>query len=122
MEVVLDSRAVKLIRVSAAEAIEEGDTEALCEDIFEAFPEAAVEELESRLGTGDLTDLLGDILSEWSGDDIDELLELLETQLGDHGIDLKYESPADDDDDYGDDDFGDIDDEPLDEPGLDGEL
>jgi hypothetical protein len=122
MEVVLNSRAVKLLRVSAAEAVEEGDTEALSEDIYEAFPEAAVEELESRLGAGDFSQLLTEILEDWSGDDIDELFELLETQLGDHGIDLKYESPDNDDDDYGEDDFGDLDDEPLDEPGLDGEL
>ena len=39
MEVHLDKPAVKLIRVSAQDAIEEGDTEALREDILEAFSE-----------------------------------------------------------------------------------
>ncbi|MCA9646940.1 MAG: hypothetical protein KC492_39905, partial [Myxococcales bacterium] len=40
-----------------------------------------------------------DILDEWSGDDTDELFELLETQLGEVGIDLKTEPRQDEDDD-----------------------
>ena len=39
MEIVLDKRAVKQIRLSAQDAVEEGDTEALREDILEAFTE-----------------------------------------------------------------------------------
>jgi len=31
------------------------------------------------------------MLDEWSGDDIDELFELLDTQLGDVGIDVKFD-------------------------------
>lgn len=108
MEIHLDSRAVKQIRVSAAEAIEEGDTEALQEDILEAFPEEAIEEIDMRLGAGDFPELLSDILDEWSGDDVDELFELLETSLADQGVDLKYETPGSDDaGDDDDDEFGD---------------
>ena len=51
MEIHLDKRAVKLIRLSAQDAIEEGDTEALREDIYEAFSEEQVEELERRLAS-----------------------------------------------------------------------
>ena len=39
MEILLDKRAVKQIRLSAQDAIEEGDTETLREDILEAFTE-----------------------------------------------------------------------------------
>ncbi|MDF2692053.1 MAG: Phage protein, partial [Labilithrix sp.] len=39
MEIVLDKRAVRQIRLSAQDAIEEGDTETLREDILEAFTE-----------------------------------------------------------------------------------
>ncbi len=94
MEIFLDKRAVKAIRLSAADAIEEGDTEALKEDILEAFPGEQVESLKHMLGGSDFTELLDEILDEWSGDDVDELFDLLETQLGDHGIDLKYPSTA----------------------------
>src|SRR5690348_9449390 len=122
MEVYLDNRAVRQIRVSAQEAIEEDDTESLREDIMEAFTEEQVEEIERRLDNGDLYEFLTDVLDEWGGEDVDELLELLETQLGEVGIDLKTDTkneegeesedetteagdPDDvDDEDYGDDD------------------
>lgn len=132
MEVILDKRALKAIRLSAADAIEEGDTEALREDILETFSEEQVEEIERRLDAGDFYEFLTDILDEWSGDDVDELLELLETQLGDLGVDLKYEARAaaaaeddeeedddldlDDEDDEDDDDDEEEDDEEDDAP------
>jgi hypothetical protein len=92
MEIFLDKRAVKQIRISAQDAIEEGDTETLREDVLEAFTEEQVEEIERRLDSGDFFEFLTDMLDEWGGDDVDELFELLETQLGDVGIDLKYEA------------------------------
>jgi hypothetical protein len=91
MEILLDKRAVRQIRLSAQDAIEEGDTETLREDILEAFTEEQVEEIERRLDTGDFFEFLTDLLDEWSGDDADELLELIDTQLGDVGVDLKFE-------------------------------
>ncbi len=94
MEIHLDKRAVKQIRLSAQDAIEEGDTETLREDIMEAFTEEQVEEIERRLDSGDFFEFLTDLLDEWSGDDVDELFELLDTQLGDLGIDVKFEKKA----------------------------
>ncbi len=140
MEIFLDKRAVKAIRLSAADAIEEGDTEALKEDILEAFPEEQVESLEAMLGGSDFPELLDEILDEWSGDDVDELLDLLETQLGDHGIDLKYHSTIaaasddeeeeaeevdeeeEDDDDDEDDKDDDLDYDEYEEPGFEDEV
>jgi hypothetical protein len=97
MEIHLDKRAVRQIRLSATDSIEEGDTEALREDVLEAFSEEQVEEIERRLDNGDFFEFLSDILDDWNGDDVDELFELLETQLGDIGIDLKYEPRGEDD-------------------------
>src|ERR1700690_2078029 len=94
MEIYLDKRAVRQIRLSSQDAIEEGDIETLREDILEAFTEDQVEEIERRLDTGDFFEFLTDLLDEWSGDDADELMELLDTQLGDVGIDLKFEKRA----------------------------
>src|SRR5213082_1858608 len=118
MELYLDRRAVKQIRLSAQEAIEEGDSESLREDILEAFTEEQVEEIERRLDNGDFFEFLTDVLDEWSGDDVDELFELLETQLGDLGVDLKYaprepveDADEDTDEDVDDDDVDDDDDE-----------
>src|SRR5205085_10375513 len=115
MEIHLDKRAVKLIRLSAQDAIEEGDTEALREDILEAFSEEQIEEIERRLDNGDFFEFLTDMLDEWSVDDVDELFELVETQLGEIGVDLKYDTKgvsADEEDEDADlDDDDDEDDE-----------
>ena len=124
MEIHLDKRAVRQIRLSAQDAIEEGDTETLREDILEAFTEEQVEEIERRLDSGDFFEFLSDMLDEWSGDDVDELFELIDAQLGDAGIDVKFEKKteggdrdedeedaADADDDEFDDDDEDEDDE-----------
>ena len=122
MEIHLDKRAVRQIRLSAADAVEEGDTEALREDVLEAFSEEQVEEIERRIDSGDFFEFLTDVLDDWSGDDVDELFELLETQLGDIGVDLKYE-PRDEDEEEDVDD-GDLDDDDEDddeEEEIDGE-
>lgn len=111
MEIHLDKRAVRQIRLSAADAIEEGDTEALREDVLEAFSEEQVEEIERRLDSGDFFEFLTDILDEWGGDDVDELFELIETQLGDLGIDLKYEGRGSEDEESVDEDEDELDDD-----------
>jgi hypothetical protein len=127
MEIVLDKRAVRQIRLSAQDAIEEGDTETLREDILEAFTEEQVEEIERRLDNGDFYEFLTEMLDEWSGDDVDELFELLDAQLGDIGVDVKFEkkpvAAADDAeedeaeavDDFEEEDDEDVDDEDEDE-------
>ena len=122
MEIYLDKRAVRQFRLSAQEAIEEDDTESLREDVVEAFTEDQVEEIERRLDNGDFFEFLTDVLDEWSGDDVDELFELLETQLGEVGIDLKTDSkgegageeddePDEEADDFEEDDEDDDDDD-----------
>ena len=121
MEIHLDKRALRQIRLSAADAVEEGDTEALREDVLEAFSEEQVEEIERRLDSGDFFEFLTDVLDEWSGDDVDELFELLETQLGDLGVDLKYE-PRDDDEESEDEADDDLETDDDDEDDDDEEL
>jgi hypothetical protein len=109
MEIFLDKRALRQIRLSAADAIEEGDTESLREDVLEAFTEEQVEEIERRLDSGDFYEFLSDLLEDWNGDDADELLEILETQLGDVGIDLKYETRETEEEESDEDDDDDVD-------------
>ena len=123
MEILLDKRAVKQIRLSAQDAIEEGDTETLREDILEAFTEEQVEEIERRLDNGDFYEFLTEMLDEWSGDDVDELFELLEAQLGDIGVDVKFDKKAaavvDEPGEEEEDEVDDFDDEDEDDEDLD---
>jgi hypothetical protein len=120
MEIYLDRRATRQIRLAAQEAIEEGDMDPLREDILEAFGEEQVEEIERRLDSADFYEHLGDVLDEWGGDDPDELFELLETQLSEVGLDLKFENKDSEDagadaEDDDDDDDEDEDEEPDEE-------
>jgi len=118
MEIYLDRRAIRQIRLAAQESIEEGDTDSLREEVLEAFSEEQVEEIERRLDSGDFFEFLTDVLDEWGGDDADELLELLETQLAEAGIDVKTDARAegnesaeedDEDEDEDDDDEAEVD-------------
>lgn len=97
MEIFLDKRAVKQIRQSAADAVDDGDTETLREDVMDAFSEEQIEEIERRIDSGDMYDFISDAIEEWDGDDVDELFELLETHLSDLGVELKYKSQELDD-------------------------
>lgn len=108
MEIFLAKRAVRQIRLSATDAIEEGDTDTLREDLLEAFNDEQIEEIERRIDSGDFYEFLSDILDEWAGDEVDELFELLEAHLSDAGVEVKYTDPEfedeEDDDDASDDD------------------
>jgi hypothetical protein len=97
MEIYLDKRTVRQIRLSATDAIEEGDTDTLREDLMEAFDDEQVEEIERRIDVGDFYELVSDILEEWGGEEVDELFELIEAQLSDAGIEIKYRNPEYDD-------------------------
>jgi hypothetical protein len=121
MDILLDKRAVKQIRLSASDAVEDGDTETLREDVMDAFSEEQIEEIERRIDTGDFYDFLSETLDEWSGDDVDELFELIETHLSEVGIALKY-STATIEDEEDEEDIEDDDEEESDEPEDDMEL
>ena len=104
MEIYLNKRAMRQVRLSVADAIEDGEIDALREDLVSTFSDDDIEEIERRIDSGDFYDFITEILDEWSGEDLDELMELLETQLADADVDLKYSAPQEDDDDEADDD------------------
>ena len=98
MEIFLNKRAMERIRLSVADAIEDGEIDALREDLVSVFSDDDIEEIERRIDSGDFYDFITEILEEWSGEDLDELMELLETQLADADVELKYTAPETDDD------------------------
>ncbi len=106
MEIYLDKRSIRQIRLSASDAIEDGDVDTLREDMIELFNDEETEEIERRTDSGDIYSFISEILEEWDQEDIEELFELLEGQLSDADIDLKYSSPEmdDDEDEDGDED------------------
>lgn len=119
MDIFLDKRAVKQIRTSAQDAVDEGDSDTLREDVIEAFSDEQIEEIERRIDSVDFNDFISEILDEWSGDEVDELFELLEGHMAEAGIEIKY-APADADDEEDDEpeDDDDDDEEEGDEVGF----
>ena len=103
MEIYLRKRAIRQIRLSAHDAIEEGDVDTLREDIMEAFKDDDIEEIERRIDSGEFYEFVSDVLEEWAGDEVEELFEMLEQLLADVGVELKYSDPEYDDE-YDDDD------------------
>ena len=98
MEIYLDNRALRQIRLSVSDAIEEGDTENLRDDLVRVFSTEDTEEIERRVDSGDIYDFITEVLDEWSMEDFDELVELLEAHLTDADIELKFGSPDGEDD------------------------
>ena len=111
MEIYLDKRTVRQIRLSASDAIEDGDNETLREDLIELFNDEEIEEIERRTDAGDIYSFIAEILDEWDAEDVDELFELLEGQLSDADIELKYHSPDEDEEEEEEEDVDDEDDE-----------
>ena len=103
MEIFLSKRVMRQLRLSVADAIEDGEVDSLREELVGLFSDEDVEEIERRIDSGDFYDFISEILDEWSGEDMDELLELLEAQLSDADVDLKYSTPESDDDEEDDD-------------------
>jgi len=96
MEIFLNKRAMQRVRLSVADAIEDGESDTLREDLISVFSDDDIEEIERRIDSGDFYDFVSEILDEWSGEDLDELMELIETQLADADVDLKYTVPETD--------------------------
>ena len=114
MEIYLDNRALRQIKLSVSDAIDEGDTEDLRDEIVRAFSSDDIDEIERRVDAGDVYDFISEVLDEWSMEDLEELLELLEAHMTDADIELKFGSLRNED--------GEIDDEELDEEHVDDEV
>ncbi len=98
MEIFLSKRVMRQVRLAVADAIGDGEIDSLREDLVGVFSDDNIEAIERRIDSGDFYDFISEILDEWSGEDLDELLELLEAQLSDANVDLKYSPPENDHD------------------------
>jgi hypothetical protein len=118
MEIFLNKRAMQRVRLAVADAIEDGEVDALREDLVSVFSDDDIEEIERRIDSGDFYDFIAEITDEWSGEDLDELMELIETQLADADVELKYAATETDDSsekEVDDDDEDDADDDDTDD-------
>jgi hypothetical protein len=113
MEIYFDRRTVRELRNAAVDAIEDGDYEALSEDLVKAFSDEQVDEIEKRLTSGDFPDFINEILEEWGMDDVDNLFETLETRFAEIDIEIRFEDIRTEEDEEEEEE--EVDDEELDE-------
>jgi hypothetical protein len=113
MEIYFDRRTVRELRNAAVDAIEDGDYEALSEDLVKAFSDEQVDEIEKRLTSGDFPDFINELLEEWGMDDVDNLFETIESRFAEIDIELRFEDIRTEEDDEEEEE--EVDDEELDE-------
>jgi hypothetical protein len=114
MEIYFDRRTVRELRNAAQDAIEDGDHEALSEDLVKAYSDEQIDEIEKRLSSGDFPDFINEILEEWGMDDVDNLFETLESRFAEIDIELRFEDIRTDEDEE-EEEEEEVDDEELDE-------
>lgn len=123
MEIYFDRRTVRELRNAALDAIEDGDYDALSEDLLKTFSDEQTDEIEKRLPSGDFPEFINDILEEWGMDDVDSLFETLENRFAELDIELRFEDvrsedeeEEEEDNDFDDDELHDsFDDDSIDE-------
>jgi hypothetical protein len=115
MEIYFDRRTVRELRNAAVDAIEDGDHEALAEDILKSFSDDQVDEIEKRLTSGDFPDFINEILEEWGMDDVDNLFELFESHFAEIDIELRFEDIRVDEEEEEEEEEEEFEDEEMDE-------
>ncbi|MBI5486326.1 MAG: hypothetical protein HY905_03230 [Deltaproteobacteria bacterium] len=113
MEIYFDRRTVRELRNAAQDAIEDGDYEALSEDLVKSFSDEQIDEIEKRLSSGDFPDFINELLEEWGLDDVDNLFETLETRFAEIDIEIRFEDARTEEDEEEEEE--EVDDEELDE-------
>ncbi|HUT79138.1 MAG TPA: hypothetical protein VM285_15680 [Polyangia bacterium] len=91
LEIIVDSRRTIILRLAVADAVEEGEYEGLADDLRDCFTDNQIETIEELLESGDIEELIDEILSDWGGDDADALFDNIETFFADAGIELHFE-------------------------------
>ncbi len=115
LEIVVEPRQSYSLKQAVLEAIKSGDYNSLYDDIRDCFTDDQVEEIEEILESGDMGDAIDEIVSEWNGEDLDELFETIESYFAESSIEIQFlhdddYEDSEDEDDY---DYSDID-EPSD--------
>jgi hypothetical protein len=89
--VIIEPRRTLNLKQAITDAIESGDYTGLHDDIHSCFMEDQIEEIETVLETVDLGEAIDDVISEWGGDDMEELLVAIETYFEERGVRIEFD-------------------------------
>ncbi len=128
LEIVVEPKQTNTLRHAVIESVKTGDYNSLYDDIRDCFTDRQVEEMEDLLESGDISEAIDEIVSEWNGEDADELFESIENYFAEVGIEIQFvndeefeEEIAEDDEEDEEDDYEYDDDEDIGEEDEDEE-
>jgi hypothetical protein len=117
LDIYIEPRRTLNLKQAVIEAIENGEYETLQSDIRDCFTDEQVELVEEVLESGDIDETIDDIVTEWAGDDLDDLIETVESYFADASIQIHFEVGEDIEEEEDGDDLDDFDDtDEVDEP------
>ncbi len=121
LDIFINTNRTLALKEAISDSIDSGQYGSLADDIRDCFTEEQVEQIEEMLDSGDFDEIIDNVLSDWSGDSMDELLEELKELLAESNIELSFDDDASepedvvDYDEEPDDDFEDDDNDEYEE-------
>ncbi len=79
------------LKEAVADAVESGQFGSLADDIRDCFSDEQVEQIEELIDSGDLDEFIETVLSDWSGDAPEDLLEEIKEGLAESDITLTFD-------------------------------
>ena len=79
LDIFINTNRTLALKEAISDSIDSGQYGSLADDIRDCFTEEQVEQIEEMLDSGDFDEIIDNVLSDWSGDSMDELLVTGET-------------------------------------------
>jgi hypothetical protein len=94
LDIFINTNRTLALKEAISDSIDSGQYGSLADDIRDCFTEEQVEQIEEMLDSGDFDEIIDNVLSDWSGDSMDELLEELKELLAESNIELSFDDDA----------------------------
>lgn len=91
LDIFINSHRTIALKEAITDSIENGQYGSLADDIRDCFTEEQIDQIEEVLESGDFDEAIDNVLSDWSGDSLGELLEELKEVLAESTIDLSFD-------------------------------
>ena len=94
LDIFVNTNRTLALKEAISDSIENGQYGSLADDIKDAFTDEQVEQIEEMLDAGDFDEVIDNVLSDWSGDSLEELLEELKEILSESNIELSFDDES----------------------------
>ena len=95
IEIYINARKTVALKTAILDAIENGQYDTLADDVRDCFTAEQIEQIEEKLETNDFDETVDNLLSDWSGDNSEELFEELKNVFSEAGIDVAFDDSRD---------------------------